>query len=70
MNGPAPRAAGHGFCQLGILLQLSLQHVHQQCIATDGDANFVRQPFHELRKARMFLKGCFVYGRCSEFIYF
>ena len=51
-------------------LQLSLQHVHQQCIATDGDANFVRQPFHELRKARMFLKGCFVYVNCSEFIYF
>ena len=41
-NGPGPTTGA---------LPSSLQHVHQQCIATDGDANFVRQPFHELRKA-------------------
>ena len=40
-------------------LHLSFQHVHQQRVATNGDANFLRQPVHELLCPERFLKSCF-----------
>ena len=44
-------------------LQLSFQHVHQQRVATNGDANFLRQPVHELLCPERVLKSCFAHTK-------